>query len=70
MTAKELIVAEIGTLNENELGELYEVIKGFVESKKRSSHPSLMSKLKQIRIDASADFATNLDLYASGEKSV
>lgn len=70
MTTKELIQAEIDTLNENDLDELYNLIKRFLESKKRASPPSLMSKLKQIQIYAPADFATNLDLYVSGEKSV
>jgi hypothetical protein len=38
------------------------------ESKKEAAAPSLMTKLKQIKIDAPTDFATNLDLYVSGEK--
>lgn len=70
MTTKELIVKELGTLDEDDLDELYRIIQRFLESKKRASPPSLMSKLKRIRIYAPADFATNLDLYVSGEKSV
>jgi hypothetical protein len=34
------------------------------------SAPSFMDKLKGIKIYAPPDFATNLDLYISGEKSV
>jgi hypothetical protein len=70
MTTKELIVKELGTLDENELSELYRIIKRFLESKRRTSPPSLMSKLKGIKIYAPTDFATNLDLYMSGDKSV
>jgi len=70
MTAKELIVKELGTINENDLSELYRIIKSFMESKRRASPPSLMSKLKRIKIYAPTDFATNLDLYMSGDKSV
>ena len=36
----------------------------------RKNKPTLMSKLKRIKIDAPEDFAANLDLYLSGEKSV
>lgn len=71
MTTKELIQAEIGTLNDSDLEELYSMIKRFVEVKRRAGSPaSLMSKLKRVKIDAPADFATNLELYMSGEKSV
>ena len=68
MTTRELILSEMGALDENDLRELYNLIKRFAESKAHVSSPSLMSKLKQIRIDAPEDFATNLDLYTSGEK--
>jgi hypothetical protein len=70
MTTQELILQELGTLNENELSEVYKIIKDFRESKRPDSQPSLMSKLKRIKIYAPPDFATNLDLYLSGEKSV
>ncbi len=69
MTTKELIQAEIGMLDENDLNEVYGMIKRFIESRKRTSAPSLMSKLKRVKIYAPIDFATNLDLYVSGEKS-
>jgi hypothetical protein len=70
MTTKELIATEIGTLNERDLNELYALIKKFADSKKRAASPSLMSKLKRVKINAPPDFARNLDLYVSGEKSV
>ena len=69
MSTKELITAEIETLSDDELSELYALVRQFAASKKHAS-PSLMSKLKRIQIDAPEDFATNLDLYTSGEKSV
>ena len=69
MTTKELIVAEIGTLNEDDLSELYNAIKQFIAAKRRATAPSLMSKLKRITIDAPTDFAAHLDLYVSGEKN-
>lgn len=70
MTTRELIVKELGTLNEEDLSELYAILKRFIESKRRAAPPSLMSRLKRIKIDAPPDFATHLDLYTSGEKSV
>ena len=70
MTTKELIVEEIGALNEKDLRELYNLIQKFAQSKRRASPPSLMSKLKRVKIDAPPDFAKTLDLYVSGEKSV
>ena len=65
MTAKELIQAEIGTLDESDLNELYGVIKSFVESKKRAAPPSLMSKLKRVKIDAPTDFAAHAGGFSS-----
>lgn len=44
------------------------VEKAISELPKKS--PSLMSRLKRIKIDAPADVATNLDMYLSGEKHV
>lgn len=70
MSTKELIVKELGALDDSALSEIYQFIKRHNESQKRISPPSFMSKLKRIKIYAPPDFATNLDLYTSGEKSV
>ena len=70
MTTKERIVQELRTLDEKELNEIFGLVRGLIESKKRASSPGLIAKLKRIKIDAPADFATNLDQYMSGEKRV
>ena len=70
MSTKELIEAEIQYMDESQLNELYRIVKQIAETKPKVSSPSLMSKLKQVKIQAPEDFATNLDLYASGEKRV
>lgn len=71
MTTKELIKAEIDNLEDDQnLEELYEVIKGFIATKSTSEKPNLMTKLQHIKINAPADFSANLELYASGEKRV
>jgi hypothetical protein len=37
---------------------------------KQPHKPGIMAKLKDVKIEAPADFAANLDLYMSGEKRV
>jgi len=66
MSTKELIEAEIQRMDEDQLRELYQVMKQITKLENRVSPPSLMSKLKQVKIQAPEDFASNLDLYASG----
>jgi hypothetical protein len=68
MTAKDNIKAEIDNLNEEYLDELYLLIKDFAQSKQNMKKLSFMSKLKQIKIDAPEDFASNLDSYLAGNK--
>jgi hypothetical protein len=70
MNTKEKIQAEIDSLDEKHLNDLYLLVKNFTQAKQSSKKLSFMSKLKQIKIDAPEDFATNLDLYLSGEKGV
>lgn len=71
MTLKELIKAEVDEMAEERLDELYSLVRQLKEAPgPREGKPSLMSQLKRIKIDAPEDFAANLDLYLSGEKSV
>jgi hypothetical protein len=68
MNAKDNIKAEIDSLNEEYLDELYLLVKDFAQSKQHLKKPSFMSKLKQIKIDAPEDFASNLDSYLAGDE--
>jgi hypothetical protein len=70
MTTIELIQAEIGKIPEERLRELYGVIREFAASKPATRQPGITAKLREVRIEAPVDFAANLDLYLSGEKSV
>ncbi|NUQ65005.1 MAG: hypothetical protein HUU20_21280 [Pirellulales bacterium] len=70
MTTRELIEAEIGKIPEDRLDELYGLIRDFAGAKAASARPGIMAKLREVRIEAPSDFAANLDLYLSGEKSV
>jgi hypothetical protein len=69
MTTRELIQAEIASVPEEKLEELYGLIRHFTATT-APPQGSIMAKLRGIRIEAPADFATNLDLYLSGEKRV
>lgn len=68
MVTKELIHAEIDRVSEEDLDELYNIIKVFTRPKPQDDGRSLMSKLRSIHIEGPEDFAANLDLYLSGEK--
>ena len=70
MSTKELIQADLDTLNDEDLDALYAIIKQFIHSKRSVEPQSFMASLRSIQIDAPPDFATNLDLYVSGEKHV
>ncbi|GGA28318.1 hypothetical protein [Okeania sp. KiyG1] len=70
MTDKEKIYAEIESISEEYFEELYWLIKKFADAKPIKKESTFMSKLKSIQIDGPEDFAANLDLYLSGEKSV
>jgi hypothetical protein len=69
MMTKERIHAEIDRAPEEDLDELYSLIKrSLADQEPRASKPGLLDRLKWIQIDAPEDFAANLDLYMSGGK--
>ncbi|HYV25761.1 MAG TPA: hypothetical protein VE969_11045 [Pyrinomonadaceae bacterium] len=70
MISKELIKAEIERVPDERLDVLYSVVKEFARPATANGGPSLMSKLREISIDGPEDFAENIDLYLSGEKTI
>lgn len=70
MVTKEEIKSEIEKVPEERLSELYGIVRRFARTEEPQSAPSLMSKLRKIRINAPPDFSENVDLYLSGEKTV
>ena len=71
MTLKELIYEEISKIEEDNLDELYEFVKRLAQAKPASKQKSgILTKLKQIKIQAPRDFASDIDLYMSGEKNI
>lgn len=67
MTVREEIIAKVQNLPENVLPEIYEFVEKISE---KESKPSLMERLRQIKIQAPPDFSRNIDLYMSGEKQI
>ena len=65
---KELIQAEIDKIPEQELNEVYQLIKDFTD-KKNSQKKGILSQLKQIKIQAPTDFSVNFDKYLYQQES-
>jgi hypothetical protein len=70
MTTRELIQVEVAKVPEESLDELYGLVRSFAAAKMEGAKPSVMAKLRMVKIEAPSDFAANLDFYLSGEKSV
>lgn len=67
MTIREQIVEKIRQIPENRLPELYKAVEEFEE---KETPPTLMERLRNIKIQGPSDFAENFDLYMNGEKSL
>ncbi|CAN5175757.1 hypothetical protein BH18ACI2_BH18ACI2_20740 [soil metagenome] len=70
MITKEAIKSEVERVPDERLEELYRIVKAFAASRPQSAEPSLMPKLRQIRISRPADFSENIDLYLTGEQTI
>lgn len=70
MISKELIKSEIEKVPEDRLEELYSVVRSYSEPNGNGDGRSLMSKLREIKIEGPEDFAENIDLYLTGEKAI
>lgn len=69
MITRELVKTEVDLILESDLEVLYKFIKTLQQPQK-TQPSSLMSKLKQVKIQAPSDFAQNIDAYLNGEKSL
>jgi len=63
MTTKELINAEIDNLSEEDLEEVYRLIKDFTNARPRDNGQSILAKLQRIQFDGPEDLTANHDLY-------
>jgi hypothetical protein len=71
MSTKELIRAELDRLDESDLQEVYRVVRDFANrAPAAEKQAGLLTKLKEIRIEASEDFSKNILLHRRGEKSL
>jgi hypothetical protein len=70
MITKETIKSEIEKVPEERLDELFRVVRPFTTVRPQSNGQSFMSRLKNIQIDAPANFSANFDQYLNGEKSI
>ncbi len=71
MTTKEMILREVESARDEDLEELYELVRRFNNTRTQPpNEEGALVRLLRIRIDAPADFSANLDQYVSGEKSL
>ncbi len=63
MSTLELIQAQLPELDESNLQQIYAFIQALPASAATRAKPGILSKLRQVQIDAPADFAENLDQY-------
>ncbi len=70
MISRELLKTEIEKVPENRLEELYHIVRTLSAPGSNGDGRSLMSKLGEITIDGPEDFAENIDLYSTGEKTI
>ncbi|HVS80901.1 MAG TPA: hypothetical protein VHE60_04140 [Pyrinomonadaceae bacterium] len=69
MISKELIKSEIENVPDERLEDLYSMVKSYAQTRAQNGGPSFMSKLREVTIDGPDDFAENIDLYLTGEKT-
>ena len=68
---KEDIKQEIEKVPDEKLESLYKYVRNLTEVKpKKQSRETFMAKMQKIRINAPSDFATNIDEYLYGEKTI
>lgn len=70
MTARELLHAEIETLDDQSVDAVYQLVRQYANSQPGVRSGDLLTLLRNVKIDGPADFSANLDLYLTGEKSV
>lgn len=63
MTTLDLIQAKLIQLDESNLQQIYAFIENISQPHSATAQPGLLSKLRQIQIDAPSDFSENIDQY-------
>lgn len=67
MRTRDLIHAEVEKVEDDNLPELYRLVKGYAVPRAERTG-DLMDRLLKIRIDGPEDWSENIDAYLNGEK--
>jgi len=70
MTTKEILKAQIDGLDDQSTDAVLQFVRQLAALPPRPLKGDLLTRLQEVRIQGPPDFAANLDLYLSGEKSV
>ncbi len=60
---RELIQAELGRMSDEQLDELYVIVKQMISAHQRTSFKSIYDALEDIRIQGPEDLSTNFERY-------
>ncbi len=69
MTTKESLKSQIDGLDDQSADAVLTFVRQLAASQARQRKGDLLTRLQEVRIQGPPDFAANLDLYLSGEKS-
>lgn len=70
MTTKELLKSQIDGMDDQSTDAVLQFVRQLAALQPRQRNGDLLTRLQEVRIQGPPDFAANLDLYLSGEKSV
>ncbi len=70
VATRELIQAELGHMSDEQLDELYAMVKQMTSARQRTSFRSIYDALDKIRIQGPADLSTNFGRYMGRDFSV
>jgi hypothetical protein len=69
MTTRQLVDAKLDELSEDQLHDVYDYVTTLTNGGNAISGGDIFERLRQVRIEGPNDFARNLDLYLSGERT-
>ena len=69
MTTREMLHAQIDTLDEKSVDAVYQIVQQYASGPTEPRKGDLLTMLQEIKIDGPPDFSENLDLYLYGGKS-
>jgi hypothetical protein len=70
MVTRDMVHAVVDSVDEKRLDDLYRMASAIAENERPEGSRDLITMLREISIDGPEDFSENLDMYASGEKTI